>query len=438
MAAPATHLVASRTRIRSCRFALLFPAVRKAVTEGVMREVGRFFGLDVHRDFAQVAMVADGLTVDVGRIDCQPVALRQWASTLNVDDQVALEATCNTEAIAALIAPYVARVVISNPAKTRVIAEAKVKTDKVDARILAQLLAADFLPPVWLPDERTQMLRRLAARRSHLVRQKIALKNKVQAILFRNLLPRPPVTDLFGRRGRDWLAHQDLPADEKQTMAALLRQLDFHLEELALVDRDIAAHALADPQAHRLMTLPGVDTTVAMAVIAAIGDFHRFASPDKLVAYLGLNPRVRQSGGHAPVHGHITKAGNAIGRAMMVEAAWCAVKTAGPLHGFYDRVRKRRGVQVAIVATARKMTVICWHMIVKGQDYAFARPSLVAFKRRKMELSAGLPSQRGSRRGVGYDYNHKDVRRHEREVNEAAERAYKTFVAAWQPKRPSK
>jgi transposase len=399
--------------------------------------MGRYFGLDVHRDFAQVAMVENGLLVDVGRVDCRPDRLRAWAATLQAEDQVALEATCNTEAIATLIAPYVARVVISNPAKTRVIAEAKIKTDKVDARILAQLLAADFLPSVWLADQRTQTLRRLASRRAHLVRQKVALKNKVQAILFRNLLPRPPVTDLFGKRGRDWLMRQDLPADEKQTMAALLRQLDFHIEELALVDKEIAGHALQDKQAQRLMTLPGVDITVAMSIIAAIGDFGRFSSPDKLVAYLGLNPRVRQSGGQAPVHGHITKAGNAIGRAMMVEAAWCAARTPGPLHGFYDRVRKRRGIQIAIVATARKMTVICWHMIVKEQDYVFARPSLVAFKRRKMELAAGLPAQRGNKRGVGYDYNHKDVRRHEREVNEAAERAYNTFVAAWQPRRPT-
>jgi hypothetical protein len=113
--------------------------------------MGRCIGLDVHRDFAQVAMVDNGLLVDAGRVDCRPRALRDWAAReLRPDDQVALEATGNSDAIAAVLAPHVARVVVSNPAKTRVIAEAKVKTDKVDARILAQLLAADFLPPVWL------------------------------------------------------------------------------------------------------------------------------------------------------------------------------------------------------------------------------------------------------------------------------------------------
>ena len=93
-----------------------------------------------------------------GRIGVTPEALRSWAGGLRANDAVALEATGNSDAIANLLMPLVARVVVSNPTKTRAIAEAKVKTDKVDARILAQLLAADFLPPVWLPDDRTRGL----------------------------------------------------------------------------------------------------------------------------------------------------------------------------------------------------------------------------------------------------------------------------------------
>src|SRR5205814_3940994 len=114
---------------------------------------------------------------DEGRIGVTPEALRAWAAGLGADDQVALEATGNSDAIANLLLPRVGRAVVSNPSKTRVIAEAKVKTDKVDARILAQLLAADFLPPVWLPDERIRSLRRQVTRRAHLVRQRTRIKN---------------------------------------------------------------------------------------------------------------------------------------------------------------------------------------------------------------------------------------------------------------------
>src|SRR3954451_17803209 len=240
--------------------------------------------MDMHREFAQLAVVEDGLVRDEGRIGVTPEALRQWAAGLRTDDQIALEATGNSDAIASLLIPVVGRVVVSNPSKTRVIAEAKVKTDKVDARILAQLLVADFLPPVWLPDDRTRALRRQVTRRAHLVRQRTRLKNQVHAILARNLAPTPPVSDLFGTAGRLWLSRQLLPADERSTVLALLRQLDFHGTELAVVDQELAIEALTDPQVARLMTIPGLDAIAAISVVAAVGDFARFADADRLVA----------------------------------------------------------------------------------------------------------------------------------------------------------
>jgi hypothetical protein len=124
----------------------------------------RCIGLDVHRDFAQVAIWQDGLVRQAGQIATTPEALRLFADSLAPTDEVALEATGNTHAIVRLLEGRVARVVVSNPQKTRAIAEAKVKTDKVDAAILAQLLAADYLPGVWVADEDTQARRRQAAR----------------------------------------------------------------------------------------------------------------------------------------------------------------------------------------------------------------------------------------------------------------------------------
>jgi transposase len=126
-----------------------------------------------------------------------------------------LEATTNSDAIATMLRPLVRRVVVSTPRKTRAIAEAKVKTDKVDARILAQLLAADFLPETWVADDRTRMLRRLVMRRTHLVKQRTRLKNQVHAILARNLVATCPHADLFSGVGRRWPAAQDLPAERR-------------------------------------------------------------------------------------------------------------------------------------------------------------------------------------------------------------------------------
>lgn len=397
----------------------------------------RYIGMDVHREFAQLAVVEDGVVRDEGRIGVTPEELRQWASGLVSDDQVALEATGNSDAIATLLTPVVARVVVSNPSKTRAIAEAKVKTDKVDARILAQLLAADFLPPVWLPDERTRSLRRQVMRRAHVVRQRTRLKNQVHAILTRNLAPTPPVTDLFGKTGRHWLSRQPLPDDEHASVQALLRQLDFHAHELALVDKELAQQALTDPIVTRLMTIPGVDAIAAISIVAAVGDFSRFSDPNKLAAYVGLNPKVRQSGNCAPVHGRISKAGQAYVRGVLVEAAWSASRAPGPLRAFYQRIKARRGFQTAIVATARKMTVLSWHLVTKDEDYAFARPGLITHKRRKLELAAGAPPRRGNHRQPAAAYNSKQQRHEEKVLVEQAERAYEVLVAHWQPRKPA-
>ncbi|HYU03411.1 MAG TPA: IS110 family transposase [Jatrophihabitantaceae bacterium] len=394
--------------------------------------------MDVHREFAQLAVLEDGLVRDEGKIGVTPEALRAWAVELRPDDQVALEATGNSDAIANLLTPLVGRVVVSNPSKTRAIAEAKVKTDKVDARILAQLLAADFLPPVWLPDERTRSLRRQVMRRAHLVRQRTRIKNQVHAILARNLAPTPPVSDLFGRTGRHWLSRQELPADERATVQALLRQLDFHGNELTIVDKELAVEALPDPMVARLMTIPGIDAIAGISIVAAVGDFTRFDDPNKLVAYVGLNPRVRQSGNSAPVHGRISKTGRAHVRGVLVEAAWSASRAPGPLRAFYQLVKTRRGFQKAVVATARKMTVLAWHLVTKEQDYAFARPALVTHKRRKLELAAGAPSRRGNYGLPGAAYNDKQQRNEEKIAVERAEHAYEVLVAHWQPKRPSR
>jgi transposase len=336
-----------------------------------------------------------------------------------------------------LIRPYVARVVVSNPQKTRAIAEAKVRTDKVDAAILAELLAADFLPSVWVADEATHALRRQVARRANIVRQRTRLKNQVQAILHRNLVARCPFSDLFGVKGRCWLAAQALPVDEEHAVGALLRQLDFHGQELRIIDAALGRIALERSEVRRLMTIPGIDATVGLSLLAAVGDFQRFRSPEQLVSYLGLNPRVRQSGGKAANHGRITKNGRAHARGMLVEAAFTASKIPGPLRAFYQRVRARRGIQIAIVATARKLVCLCWTMLERGEDYAFARPSLTEKKLRALELRAGMPSHRGCK-GAAANYSQKDVRRRELELAEQAEHAYERQVADWQANRPRK
>lgn len=398
----------------------------------------RIIGLDVHRSFAEVAILENGKLRSGGRIVLQHEPVVAFARTLRADDEVVLEATGNSAILVRLIAPFVRRVVVANPVQVRAIAWAKVKTDKIDAGVLAKLHASGFLPEVWVPDEETQARRRVAAERTQLVSHMTRLKNRIQSVLHANLIPRYAGA-LFGKRGRAWLDAQPLPEDQKRTIARHLGELDRIGAELAELDKVLANEALGDDRVRRLMTIGGVNAVVAMSVLAAIGEITRFSSPEKLVSYLGLNPRVRQSGERPAFHGRITKQGRAHARAMLVEAAWSVVSGPGPLRAFFLRIRAKRGNQVAAVATARKLAVLIWHLLSKGQDYAWSRPALLQWKLRELELKAGSPSRRGGNKpGPARDYSLKTVRDKERQWLGLAEEEYRRFVDAWEPRPPEK
>jgi transposase len=363
-------------------------------------------------------------------------ALEGLGGKLHPTDEVVIEATGNSMAVSRVLSPFVQRVVIANPLQVKAIAHAHVKTDKVDAGTLANLFAAGFLPEIWTPDAETERKRRLTARRYQVVRHRTRIKNEVHAILHAHLVPKCPHSDLFNRRGRGWLTRQALPDDEREAIGRHLRELDRLAEDLAVLDREIAEGALDDGAVKRLMTITGVNLTVATGVMAAVGDISRFDSPGKLVSYLGLNPRVRQSGLGAAHHGRISKAGRSHARAMLVEAAWAVARAPGPLHAFFVRIRARRGHQIAAVAVARKLAVLCWHVLTKDQDYLWARPALVANKTRAMELQAGKPQKKGNRPGPAYAYNVKALRDQELTLAQQAERNYARFVDRWKTRAP--
>ena len=203
---------------------------------------------------------------------------------------MALEVTGNAWAIARILEPHVARVIVVSPNDTG-IRQARAKTDRLDARTLAKLLWAGELDGVWMPDERVRVMRRRLARRAQLVRARSRAKNEIHAVLMRRLKDRPPAADLFGVKGRGWLAELQLAVCERETVDAGLRQVDFLDAEIAAVDQLIAAEALDWPEIKRLMTVPGVNVIVAATFMAAVGDIRRFADRRKLAAYLGLDPK---------------------------------------------------------------------------------------------------------------------------------------------------
>jgi transposase len=394
-----------------------------------VRAVGRSIGLDVHRDFCEVAIAEDGVVRSAGRIDTTPEALELFARSLGADDRVALEVSGGAWEIVRILEPHVERVIVVSPDDTG-IRQARAKTDRLDARTLARLLAAGELDAVWMPDEACRVMRRRLARREQLVRSRSRAKNEIHAVLMRRLQGRPPVSDLFGVKGRRWLRGLELPLEEAETLESALRHVEFLDEEIAAVERLIAGQALESAEVRRLMTVPGVNVICAATFLAAVGDIRRFRGARQLVAYLGLDPRVRQSGTEPARSGRISKRGSASARWVLVEAAWSVVHQPGPLHAFYERIRARRGHGKAVVASARKLTVLFWCLLTRGEDYAHQQPSLTAKKLRLLEIRAGGKTLKGT--NTGLFATRQRMRQAERELAQQAEASYKRIVADWQ------
>ena len=399
------------------------------------RSVGRAIGLDVHRDFCEVAICEAGRVRSAGRVPTTPERLELFARSLGADDRVALEVTGAAWEIARILEPHVRRVVVVSPDDTG-IRQARAKTDRLDARTLARLVWAGELDAVWMPDERCRVMRRRLARREQLVRARSRAKNEIHAVLMRRLQGRPPMSDLFGVKGRAWLRTLELPVEEAETLESVMRQIEFLDAEIAAVERLIAREVLGSPDARRLMTVPGVNVICAATFLAAIGDIRRFRSARALVAYLGLDPRVRQSGSEPARGGRISKRGSASVRWALVEAATSVVRQPGPLRAFYQRLRARRGHGKAIVASARKLASLFWCLLSRGEDYAHQQPSLTAQKLRRLELTAGAPVRTGKPSGVWV--THQRMRQAEKQLAAQAQASYERMVRDWKAASPKK
>jgi transposase len=388
----------------------------------------RAIGLDVHLEFCEVAIAEAGEVRSAGRIATKPEEIELFAQSLGASDRVALEVTGNAWEIKRMIEPHVAEVIVVSPADTG-IRGARAKTDRLDARTLAKLLAAGELDSVWVPDRSTWRMRRRLQRRRQLVWARSRAKNQIHATLMRCLVGRAPFREPFGPKGRRWLSELELPEEERESVDSALRQIDFLDSEIEAVERLVAAEALDCVEVKRLMTVPGVNVICAATFMAAVGDIRRFPSPRKLVGYLGLDPRVSQSGTSPATHGRVSKQGSTAARHALVEASWSVVRQPGPLHAFYERIRARRGHSVAIVACARKLACLFWCLLTRAEDYAFAQPSLTAKKLRLLEIRAGASALKGS--PTGTFATRQKMRAAERELASQAETAYRRSVRDW-------
>jgi len=350
--------------------------------------MARYVGLDVHkRTITACLLDGEGRQVRRATFDCTRTAIAQFAKEqLEHSDVVALEATTNSWAVAEILEPYVARVVVSNPLKTKAIAESTVKTDKVDSQTLAQLLRVGFLPEVWHPSGPFQLLRQLTVFYASLINDRTRVKNRLQSLFHRRLI-QCPVSTLFSQAGLRWMESLEM-SEHDRLILELAKQQVFDLNaKIGEVEQRIARLAQNDYSIKLLMTLPGVSLMTAACLVGAIGEVARFRDGDHLAAYFGLVPRVKQSADHC-YYGSITKVGNNQVRKMLVLAARNLRTHPGPLGAYFRRMAKHKHINLAATATARKMVTVAYLILKNGEPYRYAQPATTSQKFGQLHMLA--------------------------------------------------
>jgi len=348
-----------------------------------------YVGIDVHKNFCQFAVMDDsGNIVAEDRFPNTDEGIRSFIARLErFDAKVVIESTGNLwMKLYDAIEARGLETVLSNPYKTRLIADARIKTDKLDARILAHLLRADLIPRCYVPSKEVREVRALVRHRAKLSKTRTEIKNRVHALLDKHRL-RAPCSELFSKQGLEWMKGLKLSSSDDAVLKSDLGVLKVFEEQIGYVESEIASVALKDSNVELLITMPGIDFYSAMVLSSEMGSVERFSSDKKLVAWAGMAPSLHRSGDVVRM-GRISKEGNKMVRWIMVQAALNAIRSDARLRAFYERCCSRKGHQKAIVAVAHEMLRIVWFMLKRREPYRYENRRLSLRKHNRMSRLA--------------------------------------------------
>jgi transposase len=329
-------------------------------------------GVDFHKAYSHMTVLdQQGHVVKAGRVPNTRDAIRAFVAPYRDGGQAVVEATRNWTVVYDLLEEELNAVHLAHPLKVRAIAEARIKTDRIDSRILAHLLRCDLLPTAHVRPKEERLVQQVLRQRMFLVRVRTMVKNRIHVLIDRQPTVRETAagfTDLFGVTGQAWLRTVELPPIERRLLDSELALLDAVQQRIAESDGLVHRLSKGDVRVRRVRTIPGLGRFFSILVVHEIGDVARFVTPEKLCSYAGLVPSVHASGGKV-FHGRLTKQGNKWLRWAMVEAVRPAVKTDPELHGYYTRLRGRKGPNPAKVATARRLLTIVHRVLSQDRPY---------------------------------------------------------------------
>lgn len=328
----------------------------------------QYVGLDVHKEHVSMAVVdRHGKVVKEAKFLNDIKSLDHFLGGMQPETEFALEACGFYEPIYDWIDDRGYNVTLAHPLKVKAIASAKIKTDTIDARTLAQLKRVDLLPESYVPPKHVREIRSIVRHRASMVRQRAHIKHCVHAVLHREGI-KQPFSDLFGKAGLVWLKQVPLKFSSRSSVDNYLAIYSAMTEKIELTSIQIQGLVNANPNVQRLTSMPGIGAYSALLIATEIGDVNRFPSADKLCAYAGLVPSVYQSA-RTLRRGHITKEGNKLLRWILVEAAQKASQHDPHLSRQYNKLKARMGANKAKVAIARKMLCYIFVMLTKGKSY---------------------------------------------------------------------
>jgi transposase len=370
-----------RARIGDCR------VQANQEKNGGEEEMAVYVGIDVHKKYCQATLMSEqGQIIHELRFDNTQqgaTSLVDLAKSVNSNIKAVLEPSANYWVkVYDRLEDEGVTVKLSNPLRTKAIAEARIKTDKIDAKTLAYLLRGDLVAESYVPTRKNRERRALIRHRASLMRMRVEIKNRIHMLLDKHDLTYP-YTDLFGKEGLEWLRNLQLPTPDHQILQSNLQVLETVNTEVRNADIQIAKDATTEDQAKLLMTMPGVDYYAAMVLLSEIGDVHRFNSDEKLVSWVGLAPQVHQSG-ETQWTRHISRKGSKRARWILGQCAQSARQHDPRMREFYERIERKHGSQKAIVAVARKMLAIMHVMLTRNESYQGENPQLTEQKHKRL------------------------------------------------------
>ena len=329
-----------------------------------------YLGIDLHlKRTYMVLMDAKGEIINKGRISNQEIT-KYLQEKVPQETYAVLEATRNWPFMYDLLNEHVQRVDLVHAKGVRAIANAAVKTDQIDASVLAHLARMNYIPKAYAASKEMRDLRQLLRHREWMVNQRSKAKNRIHAVLAAyNLIS--PVTDLFGVAGREYLhevMEEDLRPSARQVVEDHLAMIDHLIERIRAIEKNISLNERQNHIVNILKSMPGVGRLIALILLAEIGDISRFHSPKALCSWAGLTPKVHSSDAVVQ-HGHITKEGSRYLRTAMVQVATTACRVSPKWYRVHEHMALRCGRRAARVAVARRLLTVIYYMWKKDQPY---------------------------------------------------------------------